>query len=467
MRHSGVLWVVLVMLTVSSAAHATPGYHMQATTGAVFEAGDTLHNAGESASFGSGITVPFPVRLFDDTRESLFVRSNGQLLWGASFTSGFDRGCLPGAGTNDEVLLPYWSDSADLQYVGDDYGIFKKTAGTEPNRRFIVEWRAHRSVTVPMLGTLKIPHTFAVVLREDTPVISMLYTGVTTTGGDATIGVHSPSSFLEWSCNGSAGNVSGTKIDVIPDPMNTSPPALTGTVPPREGDELDVSVGTWSSIGSISYERQIRRCTSDSPFDCTDVGGATGTSYTPTADDVGMRLRVRVTATTPLGSDSAVSAPTEPVDAAPPAPGGDGGDGGGGGGGASAAVSPLAGTGASQGGGLGGVARTEAAPLSLAALRVSGGTISFRLSAPGRVGLTLQRGVAGRRLRGRCVRPARRLRRARRCTRWVRARRLTHAGVAGVNSLRLGRLPAGRYRVVAALPGAPAVIAAFTVARRR
>jgi hypothetical protein len=106
-----------------------------------------------------------------------------------------------------------------------------------------------------------------------------------------------------------------------------------------------------------------------------------------------------------------------------------------------------------------------------------GTAIRFRLNAPADVRVAIERPAAGRRSRGRCVRPTRALRRARRCTRWLQVGRLTRAGrPAGANSVRftgrIGRraLALGRYRaVVSAAEGGQAATARavnFTVVRR-
>jgi len=81
--------------------------------------------------------------------------------------------------------------------------------------------------------------------------------------------------------------------------------------------------------------------------------------------------------------------------------------------------------------------------------RRSGTSIRFTLSEPARVTGTIERAVAGRRVRGAC----RTDRRAKRCTRWRRAGRLRFSGRQGANARRFsGRLAgqpltAGRHRL--------------------
>jgi subtilisin-like proprotein convertase family protein len=83
---------------------------------------------------------------------------------------------------------------------------------------------------------------------------------------------------------------------------------------------------------------------------------------------------------------------------------------------------------------------------SIAARRGSG--VSYRLSEAATVRFRVERAAAGRRSRGRCVRPTRRNARRRKCTRFVRLRRaFAHRGRAGVNRFRFtGRLGGRRLR---------------------
>jgi hypothetical protein len=114
-------------------------------------------------------------------------------------------------------------------------------------------------------------------------------------------------------------------------PFAQSRPAISGD--PTEGQQLTTSNGAWSGTPSFAYEW--RRCDAQGAA-CAAIPGAGAATYTPTADDVGRRLRTRVTATQG-GSASSDSEPTAVIAAAPPtqpgapgAPGAPGGQGNGG-----------------------------------------------------------------------------------------------------------------------------------------
>jgi hypothetical protein len=95
-----------------------------------------------------------------------------------------------------------------------------------------------------------------------------------------------------------------------PAPANTAPPAISGT--PQEGQVLTATTGTWSN-GPTSYAYQWQDCSASG---CSNIAGATSSSYTLQASDVGNTVDVVVTATNAGGSSSATSAQTSAVTAA-------------------------------------------------------------------------------------------------------------------------------------------------------
>ena len=97
-------------------------------------------------------------------------------------------------------------------------------------------------------------------------------------------------------------------------PKNTSAPTITGTA--QVGSRLMADPGTWSG-NPTSYAYDWQRCDLAGAY-CTDVPGATGSSYGVTSDDIGYRLRVVVTAKSANGVGVADSTATDVVE--PPLP---------------------------------------------------------------------------------------------------------------------------------------------------
>ena len=92
-------------------------------------------------------------------------------------------------------------------------------------------------------------------------------------------------------------------------PIATAIPAITGTV--KAGEVLTTDAGTWPSTSS-GYVYAWHR-SADNGVTWTNIGGATATTYTAAAGDVGYRIRSQVTVTTNAGSSTAYSLPTVAV----------------------------------------------------------------------------------------------------------------------------------------------------------
>lgn len=101
-------------------------------------------------------------------------------------------------------------------------------------------------------------------------------------------------------------------------PKNTSLPAVTGTA--KVGQQLTATAGSWSG-SPTSFVYQWQRCNVDAVI-CSDVVGATGTTYGVHIADLGFRLRVVVTAKNAKGNGTATSAPTAVVVPTLPPPNG-------------------------------------------------------------------------------------------------------------------------------------------------
>jgi hypothetical protein len=105
-------------------------------------------------------------------------------------------------------------------------------------------------------------------------------------------------------------------------PVLTRLPTILGTA--ARGETLTATTGIWTGTAPLLFAYEWLRCGADggqaTGSDCTAITGATGTQYAPAADDVGRRLRVRVTARNTVGTATAVSDATALVGATGTAP---------------------------------------------------------------------------------------------------------------------------------------------------
>jgi hypothetical protein len=96
----------------------------------------------------------------------------------------------------------------------------------------------------------------------------------------------------------SAATSAGTTV-ALPQPVNTVAPTISGTV--SSGATLSASTGTWTYASSYTYAWY----RGDMP-----ISGATSATYVATAYDVGVPIKVKVTATNTTGSTTATSSAT-------------------------------------------------------------------------------------------------------------------------------------------------------------
>jgi laminin G domain protein len=113
-----------------------------------------------------------------------------------------------------------------------------------------------------------------------------------------------------------AGTIVADTIDVqngapatASPPVNTVKPTVSGAA--QQGATLTASNGTWTGTGTITFATRWQQCPPGGT--CADIPGATGTTYTVTANDVGATLRAVVTATNSVGSADAASNQTASV----------------------------------------------------------------------------------------------------------------------------------------------------------
>jgi Spherulation-specific family 4 len=114
----------------------------------------------------------------------------------------------------------------------------------------------------------------------------------------------------------------GTTTPPPSKPTNTVAPVISGS--PTQGQVLSTTSGSWNGYPTPSYTYRWQDCNS-SGGSCTNISGATGSSYTLTAADVGHTIVVVVTAANTQGSASASSAATAVVQSPSSGGGGSGG----------------------------------------------------------------------------------------------------------------------------------------------
>jgi len=106
-----------------------------------------------------------------------------------------------------------------------------------------------------------------------------------------------------------ATSVQTTEVQGLP-PENESLPAASGTN--AQGQTLTATDGTWHSDFPVTYTYQWRRC-NVAGFSCTDILGATNSTYLLAFADAYLTIRVQVTATNAYGPTTATSVQTTAI----------------------------------------------------------------------------------------------------------------------------------------------------------
>jgi hypothetical protein len=106
-----------------------------------------------------------------------------------------------------------------------------------------------------------------------------------------------------------------TAVVAATPPVNWRMPVISGTA--QVGETLTTDNGGWSGTKPMTFSYVWRRC-DEAGLYCRTVAAATTSSYQPTADDEGSRIRVRVYATNAAGTAYVPSKPTEIVAPATP-----------------------------------------------------------------------------------------------------------------------------------------------------
>jgi hypothetical protein len=107
---------------------------------------------------------------------------------------------------------------------------------------------------------------------------------------------------------GQTGQAIATVVGPVtapPPPLNTSLPVLSGVA--QQGMVLKATKGSWESPDKLAYSYRWLRCDAIGA-DCMNIPNATGTSYKPTAADVGEDITLAVRATDQEGQSTSAQA---------------------------------------------------------------------------------------------------------------------------------------------------------------
>ncbi|NUT42373.1 MAG: S8 family serine peptidase [Thermoactinospora sp.] len=83
------------------------------------------------------VTLPFPVPFYGTGQGRAWISTNGFVTFAADRIVTGSNGTLPGTGTPNNAVYPYWDDLK----VDGQAGVYTGVTGTAPHRQYVVEWR--------------------------------------------------------------------------------------------------------------------------------------------------------------------------------------------------------------------------------------------------------------------------------------------------------------------------------------
>ncbi|OGL42779.1 MAG: hypothetical protein A2161_04255 [Candidatus Schekmanbacteria bacterium RBG_13_48_7] len=214
------------------------------------------------------VTLPFTFKFYGIDYTTVIISANGYLTFGTSGSS-YSNTSIPNTSSPNALIAVFWDD-LDPSYGG--IGIFHKTTGISPDRKFVVLWNEipHHSDSTNHL-------TFEIILEETTNKIQFQYESMTGTYGDgnsASVGIESETGAngIQYTDTGVAGLISdGLALRFGPPsytptrtgtPTITSTPSLTPTITPTPSTPVP-----WTNTDSFGYTGTTTTTFSWIPYD--------------------------------------------------------------------------------------------------------------------------------------------------------------------------------------------------------
>jgi extracellular elastinolytic metalloproteinase len=166
---------------------------------AAFEEAGTVQPITGTSGVGA-VAIPFPFTFYGETYNSVYVCANGfvELAGPATTNCSSANGTIPGTGRPNGAIYPFWDDLV----VDSLASIRTELKGSEPNRRFVIEFR-----NVHITGQTSQRLDFNTVLFEDGQILTQ-YKNISAAvdrerGNSATLGIemHTGTVALMYSLN--------------------------------------------------------------------------------------------------------------------------------------------------------------------------------------------------------------------------------------------------------------------------
>jgi subtilisin family serine protease len=179
------------------------GYGCSHDSSAYVQGTTQLAFTGDDVS--STVTLPFSFRFYGTLYTQAHISSNGHLSFAAASTV-YSNTTIPNAGIPNAAVYAFWDDLM-LDTTGR---VYTRTAGTAPNRSFLVEWR-----NVPFFGNTALRIDAEIELYENGQIV-LRYRNLDTAnptelGGSATVGIENAAGTVALQYSANTPSLSNTR----------------------------------------------------------------------------------------------------------------------------------------------------------------------------------------------------------------------------------------------------------------
>ena len=282
-------------------------------------AGGTKLTLGDDTS--ATVSLPFTLSFYEQPFSSLKVSSNGYVVFGSSAATSWMNEDVPSATAPNGIAAPLWDDLNPS--AGG--GVWHRTVGSAPNRKFVVAWVGVPHYHSP--GTA----TFEVVLEEGTNDLVFQYQDVdfgdpfNDYGASATVGTEN--------VDGSIGRRFGYDQALLQPyqatkslrfTMGSGAPDVTAPAAPvgltATAGNAQVPLDWTNNAESDVAGYRVYRRNADGTWPSTPLQSVAVSAHTDTGLQNGTSYTYRVTAYDAAGNESAPSGTASATPVAPPAP---------------------------------------------------------------------------------------------------------------------------------------------------
>ncbi|MFZ0390960.1 MAG: hypothetical protein WAN36_10935, partial [Calditrichia bacterium] len=153
--------------------------------------GTLLFGPAFDDTVSAAVPLPFSFEFYGTEYSQIFISSNGWAGFVNPDSNSYPlNDSIPAPGALQKMIAVFWDSLQSTP--GNSGGIYYKTLGAAPNRRFVVQWDVRNSSGSPAPGQI----VFQLILFEESDLIKFQYNQVDTyytTASSATIGLQSDS----------------------------------------------------------------------------------------------------------------------------------------------------------------------------------------------------------------------------------------------------------------------------------